>query len=141
MNFPDLLLCQGVYQLKLEPPFTPGMNLLGEVTELSRGVNNHAVGDTVTGAVRHDAFAEYALLDAISAFSLPRALSLARAAAYPSAYLTAYISVVQRAQLQADESVLVHGAVGGTGIAAVNLAKVIGATVIATLAKKKSLDF
>jgi NADPH2:quinone reductase len=132
VNFVDILLCQGKYQLKLEPPFTPGMNLAGEVVALGDGARGPAVGSHVVVAIRHGAFAEYALAEAASLEPLPAALGLAEAAAYPSAYLTAYVSLVRRANLQAGETVLVHGASGGTGLATVDLAKSLGATVIAS---------
>jgi NADPH2:quinone reductase len=143
-NFVDILLCQGKYQLKLEPPFTPGMNLVGEVVALGEGAVGEgaagpAVGAQVVAPIRHGGFAEYALAEAASLEPLPAALSLAEAAAYPSAYLTAYVSLVRRANLQAGEVVLVHGASGGTGLATVDLAKCLGATVIASSASDAKL--
>jgi NADPH:quinone reductase len=140
INFPDILLCQGKYQLKLEPPFTPGMNLAGEVMALGDGVQGPGVGAQVVAAVRHGAFAEYALAEAESLQLVPGAMSMAEAAAYPSAYLTAYVSLVRRANLQPGEVVLVHGASGGTGLATLELAKILGATVIATSANDVKLD-
>lgn len=139
VNFVDILLCQGKYQLKLEPPFTPGMNLVGEVVALGHGADGPAIGTQVVAAIRHGAFAEFALTEAASLEPLPAALSLAEAAAYPSAYLTAYVSLVRRANLQAGEVVLVHGASGGTGLATVDLAKSLGATVIASSASDAKL--
>ncbi len=139
VNFVDILLCQGKYQLKLEPPFSPGLNLVGEVVARGEGVTAPAVGDRVVAAVRHGGFAEFALADAQSLQPVPRALSLAEAAAYPSAYLTAYVSLVRRAQVQPGEVVLVHGASGGTGLATVDLARILGADVIATSGSDEKL--
>ena len=139
VGFQDILLCQGRYQLKLEPPFTPGMNLVGEVVALGENAAGPAPGAQVVAAVRHGAFAEYALADAEALQPMPAALSLAEAAAYPSAYLTAHVSLVRRANLQAGEVVLVHGASGGTGLATLDLAKILGATVIATSASDTKL--
>lgn len=139
INFVDILFCQGKYQLKLEPPFTPGMNLVGEVVALGEGADGPAVGARVVTAIRHGAFAEYALAEADSVQPVPAAMSVAEAAAYPSAYLTAYVSLARRANLQPGEVVLVHGASGGTGLATLDLAKILGATVIATSASDAKL--
>jgi NADPH:quinone reductase len=126
VNFVDILLCQGKYQLKLEPPFTPGMNLAGEVVALGEGADGPAVGTKVVAAVRQGAFAGYALAEADNLQPVPAGMSLVEAAAYPSAYLTAYVS-------------LVHGASGGTGLVTLDLAKILGATVIATSASDAKL--
>jgi NADPH2:quinone reductase len=139
VNFVDILLCQGKYQLKLEPPFTPGLNLVGTVAVLGEETAAPAIGSRVVAAIRHGGFAEFAVADAASLQPMPQALSLAEAAAYPSAYLTAYVSLVRRARLQAGETVLVHGASGGTGLATVDLAKILGARVIATSASEAKL--
>jgi len=140
VNFPDILLCQGKYQLKLEPPFTPGMDLAGEVAELGEGVDGFGVGDAVAGGARFGGFAEYAVVRADGLQAKPEAMSFAEAAAYPAAYLTAYVSLVRRANLQEGETLLVHGASGGVGLAAVDLGKILGATVIATSGSDAKLD-
>jgi NADPH2:quinone reductase len=140
VNFVDILLCQGKYQLKLEPPITPGMNLAGEVVALGEGADGPAVGTKVVAAVRQGAFAEFALAEADNLQPVPAGMGVAAAAAYPSAYLTAYVSLVRRANLQPGEVVLVHGASGGTGLATLDLAKILGATVIATSANDTKLE-
>jgi NADPH:quinone reductase len=140
VSFPDILLCQGKYQLKLEPPFTPGMNLAGEVVALGDGAEGPTSGTKVVASIRHGAFAEYALADVAGLQPMPAGMSVAEAAAYPSAYLTAYVSLVRRANLQPGEVVLVHGASGGTGLATLDLAKILGATVIATSASDTKLE-
>jgi len=132
INFPDLLLCRGLYQLKLEPPFTPGMNVCGIVDSLGAGVTDFKVGDAVVGAIRHGGFAEYLVAAQEHLHTAPPNLSASEAASYPTAYLTAYVALVRRARLAPGETVLVHGASGGVGLATVDLAKLLGATVIAT---------
>ena len=140
VNFPDILICQGKYQLKLEPPFTPGMDLAGEVDALGEGVDTFAIGDAVAGGARFGGFAEYAIVNAKGLQAKPEAMSFAEAAAYPAAYLTAYVSLVRRANLQEGETLLVHGASGGVGLAAVDVGKILGATVIATSGSDAKLE-
>ncbi|MEO0548517.1 MAG: NADPH:quinone oxidoreductase family protein [Pseudomonadota bacterium] len=132
INFPDLLLCQGKYQLKLDPPFTPGMDMSGEVAALGEGVEGFAVGDAVCGGARFGGFAEYALASADGLQRKPDNLSFEAAASYSAAYLTAYVALVRRGHLKARETLVVHGASGGVGMAAVDVGKLLGATVIAT---------
>ena len=132
INYPDLLLCQGKYQLKLDPPFTPGMDIAGEVIALGDGVDGFKLGDAVCGGNKHGGFAEYAVVPARGLWKKPNTFSFTQAAAYPAAYLTAYVSLVRRGGLRAGETLLVHGASGGVGMAAVQVGKLLGATVIAT---------
>ena len=132
LNFPDILLCQGKYQLKLEPPFTPGMDIAGEIDAIGEGVENFVVGEAVVGGMRFGGFAEFAVVSTEGLQKKPSQLSFAEAAAYQVAYLTAYVALVRRANLQAGETLLVHGASGGVGMAAVDIGKLLGATVIAT---------
>lgn len=140
VNFPDILLCQGKYQLKLKPPFTPGMDMAGIVDAVGEGVSGFAAGDEVVGGARFGAFAEYALASAAGLQMKPGNMSFSEAAAYPAAYLTAYVALVRRANLQAGETLLVHGASGGVGLAAVDVGKLLGATIIATSASDEKLD-
>ena len=139
VNFPDILLCQGKYQLKLEPPFTPGMDISGEVDAVGDGVDSFAIGDAVAGGARFGGFAEYAIVNAAGLQRKPDSMSLSEAAAYPAAYITAYVALVRRANLQEGETLLVHGASGGVGLAAVDVGKLLGATVIATSASDEKL--
>ncbi|MEL6857662.1 MAG: NADPH:quinone oxidoreductase family protein [Pseudomonadota bacterium] len=132
INFPDLLLCQGKYQLKLDPPFTPGMDLAGTIESCGDGVDGFAVGDEVCGGARFGAFADYAVVKADGLQHKPANFSFAEAASYSAAYLTAYVALVRRGRLQPGETLLVHGASGGVGMAAVDVGKLLGATVIAT---------
>ena len=132
LNFPDILLCQGKYQLKLEPPFTPGMDIAGEIDAVGEGVDGFMVGEAVVGGMRFGGLAEFAVVSTEGLQKKPSHLSFAEAAAYQVAYLTAYVALVRRANLQAGETLLVHGASGGVGMAAVDIGKLLGATVIAT---------
>lgn len=132
INFPDLLLCQGKYQLKLEPPFTPGMDIAGTVDATGDGETTFSPGDEVCGGARFGGFAEYAIVQAEGLQKKPDNLSFDQAASYSAAYLTAYVALVRRGRLQAGETLLVHGASGGVGMAAVDVGKLLGATVIAT---------
>ena len=140
VNFPDLLMSQGKYQMKPELPFTQGMECAGIVEAVGEGVAEFAPGDRVVGGNKTGAFAENAVLPAAGLSRVPETMELAEAAAYPAAYLTAYVALVRRANLQAGETLLVHGASGGVGMAAVDVGKLLGATVIATSASDKKLD-
>lgn len=132
INYPDILLCQGKYQLKLEPPFTPGMDIAGTVAAIGDDVHGFAVGDAVCGGARFGGFAEYAVLSTDGLQKKPVNLTFEQAASYSAAYLTAYVALVRRGRLQSGETLLVHGASGGVGMAAVDVGKLLGATVIAT---------
>lgn len=139
VNFPDLLMTRGEYQFKPPLPFTPGLDLAGEVAALGADVIGFDVGDAVVGGARLGGFAEYAVVEAAGLNPKPEALSFAEAAAYPAAYLTAYVALVRRAQAKPGEWVLVHGAAGGVGLAAVDLAKQLGCKVIAASASDEKL--
>ncbi|WP_162247188.1 MULTISPECIES: NADPH:quinone oxidoreductase family protein [unclassified Caulobacter] len=140
VNFPDLLMTRGEYQFRPPLPFTPGLDLCGEVAALGEGVTAFQVGDAVVGGARLGGFAQYAVLAAESLKPKPARLSFAEGAAYGAAYLTAYVALVRRARLEPGEWVLVHGAAGGVGLAAVDLAKALGARVIAASASDAKLE-
>lgn len=139
LNFPDLLMTEGKYQLKPELPFTLGMELAGIVDDVGEGVTAFRPGDEVAGGSRIGAFSEYIAMPAAGLRKKPAALSFAEASAYGAAYLTAYVSLVRRGHLQPGETLLVHGASGGVGLAAVEVGKLLGATVIATSASDEKL--
>lgn len=139
VNFPDLLMTRGEYQFKPPLPFTSGMEMSGEVVEVGEGVTNVKVGDAVVGGAKTGAFAEYAVYPAAVLKPKPERLSFAQASAYGAAYLTAYVALVRRAQAQPGEWLLVHGASGGVGLAAVDLGKQLGLKVIATSASDEKL--
>lgn len=135
VNFPDLLMTRGAYQLKPDLPFVPGLEFAGEVDALGAGVPDWRVGDAVVGGNRFGAMAEYACVPAASLRPKPERLSWDEAAAYPVAYLTAYVALVRCARVAAGDWVLVHGAAGGVGLATVDLAGALGAHVIAAASR------
>lgn len=138
VNFPDLLMTRGEYQLKPPLPFTPGLDFCGEVAGLGEGVDAWRAGDLVVGGGL-GSFAEYLIAPAAALRAKPARLSTAEAAAYSAVYLTAYVALVRRARLEPGEWVLVHGAAGGVGLAAVDMAKALGARVIACASTEEKL--
>ena len=132
LNFPDLLMLKGLYQFKPKPPFISGMDFAGVVDAIGEGVSGLVHGQRVAGGGKTGAFAEYAITPASALEAVPDGIAMSTAAAYPAAYTTAYVSLVERAQLQAGETLLVHGASGGVGMATIDLGRLIGANVIAT---------
>jgi len=112
----------------------------GLVDAVGEGVTTFKVGDEVAGGARFGGFAEYAIVDTKGLQLKPKDMSFSEAAAYPAAYLTAYVALVCRGNLQSGETLLVHGASGGVGLAAVDVGKLLGATVIATSASDKKLE-
>jgi len=133
LNFPDLLMLRGEYQFKPEPPFTIGMDLCGVVDLAGEGVDLPR-GTRVAGGAKTGAFADYAICPASNLHAVPEAMTPSRAAAYPAAYTTAHVSLMARGQLQAGETLLVHGASGGVGMATLDVGRLLGARVIATTA-------
>ena len=131
LNFPDLLMTRGAYQFKPEPPFTLGMELAGEVIEADPG-SGFTTGERVMGGAKTGAFAELASIPAASLRPVPDGLDWNAAAALGAAYTTAWTGLVELGGLCAGQWVLVHGASGGVGMAAVDLARALGARVIAT---------
>ena len=131
LNFPDLLMTQGGYQFKPELPFTSGLEFAGEVIEADAD-SGFAPGDRVMGGNKTGAFAELASVPAGKLSPMPQGLDFAAAAAMGAAYSTAYTGLVELGGLQAGQWVLVHGASGGVGLAACDLARALGAKVIAT---------
>lgn len=139
INFPDILMVQGKYQFKPELPFSPGMEGAGIVLEVGEGVDHLKAGDEVVAGLRIGGFAEEAIAEASACRPIPKGMDFVKAAAYPAAYLTAYVALVIRGNLKAGETLLVHGASGGVGMAAVDVGKLLGATVIATGASDEKL--
>jgi NADPH:quinone reductase len=140
LNFPDLLMSQGAYQHKPALPFVLGLEGAGEVLALGTGVKSLSVGDPVCFGGRSGAIAERIVLPASDVRPMPRRFDFRQGAAYRVGALTAYVALVRRAQLQAGETLLVHGASGGMGMAAVQLGVHLGATVIATASSQQKLD-
>jgi len=131
VNFPDILTVQGKYQHKPPLPFTPGTEAAGDVIAVGSEVRNVAVGDRVI-AGGLGCYAEELQVPAMALRKIPAGIGYAEAASFTVAYLTAYVALVRRAELQSGEWLLVHGAAGGVGLAAVDLGRVFGAKVIAT---------
>ena len=131
-NFPDVLLCRGTYQVRPPLPFTPGVELCGEVAGIGPEVTGFAVGDRVIGGtvLPSGGFAEYALVDAGLTFPVPEGLDDAEAAPFLLTYQTGWFGLHRRARLAAGETLLVHAAAGGVGSGAVQLGKAAGARVI-----------
>lgn len=132
VNFPDLLMIQGKYQFKPPLPFAPGTEAAGNVEACGAGVTRFKEGDPVVVGMRYGGFAEAANVTVDQVRPLPGAMDYAKAACYQTAYLTAYVALYRRGDLQPGETLLVHGATGGVGMAAVDLGKHFGADVIAT---------
>jgi NADPH:quinone reductase len=131
-NFPDVLMCQGTYQVRPPLPFTPGVELCGEVVETAPDVTRFSSGDRVIGGapVLAGGFAEYALMAADRVFLAPGVLDDAEAAPFLLTYQTGWFGLHRRANLQPGETLLVHAAAGGVGTAAIQLGKAAGARVI-----------
>ncbi|TFF25332.1 NADPH:quinone oxidoreductase family protein [Jiella endophytica] len=148
VNYPDGLLVQGLYQARPELPFIPGMEAAGRVVAVGPDVSRHAVGDRVVVQLSHGAYAERVLADEKAAMPLPDSVSDEAACALVCAYGTSHHALKQRAKLASGETLLVLGAAGSTGIAAIEIGKIIGARVIAVasseekraLAKAKGAD-
>lgn len=131
-NFPDVLMIRGSYHRKPELPFIVGGECAGRVLEVGREVRRFKPGDHVVGGAFTGGFAEQRQLPEASLRRVPDGADLAIAACFTTAYLTAYVALVRRGRLQAGETLLVHGASGGVGLAAVDLGRLLGARVIAT---------
>ncbi len=132
LNFPDLLMTRGEYQYRPEPPFVPGMEIAGEVIEIGGGVAGIAIGDRVMGGTKTGGFAEQIILPLTAISGLPPALSFEEGACWRAAAITAWHALHDKAALKKGESILVLGASGGVGMAAVKLAKHLGAFIIGT---------
>lgn len=140
LTFPDTLIIQGKYQIKPEMPFIVGAEGAGVVSEIGVDVTNVAVGDEVIFIGSHGGYCERAVMPAMMVIPKPPLQTFAQAAGIGMNYLTSYHALKQRAQLQAGETVLVLGAAGGVGITAVELAKQMGATVIAAASTEEKLE-
>jgi len=139
LNYPDLLMTRGEYQFKPEPPFIAGLEMAGEVVEAAPG-SGFAVGDRVRGGAKTGAFAEYVALPASALRHMPEGMDFPAAAAMGAAYHTAYVALVEIGGLQAGQTVLVHGASGGVGLAACDLARALGGRVIAATHREDKLE-
>jgi NADPH:quinone reductase len=138
INFPDILMTAGEYQLKPELPFTPGVEAAGEVIEVA-GANGVAVGDRVIVKMRHGAYADEAVVAPSQLIRMPSTFDYAEGATFLAAHGTAYHALIDRGKVQPGEVLLVHGAGGGVGLAAVEMGKMLGATVIAAASSEEKL--
>jgi NADPH:quinone reductase len=132
VQYVDVLMLAGKYQFRPEPPFIPGNEGAGEVVALGPGVDSFKLGDRIMSRQRLGAFAELANCKAADCDLIPSALSLEEGAVFRNVYQTAYHALLQRGRLKAGEWVLIHGAAGGIGLPAIQIAKLYGARVIAT---------
>ena len=139
VNFPDVLMIEGNYQSRPDFPFSPGGEFSGIVTEVADDVANWSVGDEVFGSLGHGCFAEKILVNARALRAKPSSMSFAVAAGISTTYGTSYYALKQRANLQPGETLLVLGAAGGVGLAAVELGKAMGARVIAAASSDEKL--
>ncbi len=139
VNFPDVLMIQNKYQHRQTPPFSPGYEIAGVVKSLGGGVTNVAVGDAGVAMLRSGGFVEEAIVPAERFWRIPRDIDFVDAAAFPLAYGTAYHALEDRAKLKPGEMLLVLGAAGGVGLAAVQLGKLMGARVIACASSEEKL--
>jgi NADPH2:quinone reductase len=139
VNFADTLLIQGKYQLKPAPPFSPGMEVGGEVLECGEGVTDLKPGDRVMAVLSYGGYAEEVVAPVVAVVPLPPNMDFITAAGFPVAYGTSHLALTHRARLQPGENLLVHGASGGVGLTAVEIGKVLGATVIATASSPEKL--
>jgi len=140
LNFPDLLMTYGKYQFRPDPPFVPGMDAAGEIIEISANVSKVKVGDRVMAGSKGGTLAEQMAVPETAVSILPEALSYEEGSCWSTAANTAWHGLVEQGKLQPGESVLILGASGGVGLAAVKLARDIGATVIGTASTKQKRE-
>jgi NADPH:quinone reductase len=141
-NFPDVLMCRGAYQVRPPLPFTPGIELCGEIVAVGDGVTGLAVGERVLGgsSLPGGAYAEFAVMNAENVFPAPEGLDDAEAAAFFITYQTGWFGLHRRARLAAGETLLVHAAAGGVGSGAVQLGKAAGARVIGVVGGEQKAE-
>jgi NADPH2:quinone reductase len=139
INFPDILMAAGEYQLKPPLPFTPGVEAAGDVVEVGSVATGVAVGDRVIVKMRYGAYADEAVVEPSQLTPLPSAFDYAEGATFLAAHGTAYHALIDRGQVKPGEVLLVHGAGGGVGLAAVEMGKMLGATVIAAASSEQKL--
>jgi len=140
VNFADSLMISNQYQHKPPLPIIPGMEAGGEIIEVGPGVDHLTIGDRVIGYARLGYFAEEATVSAAQVFKMPKKMNFLQAAAFPISYGTAHVGLEHRAQLKPGEVLLVTGAAGGVGIAAIEVGKALGARVVAAASTTEKLD-
>jgi NADPH2:quinone reductase len=141
LNFPDLLIITGKYQFKPALPFSPGFEIAGTVEKIGAGVTKFSEGQQVIAQVPVGGFAEYAIAEEAYAHPKPDSMSDEQAAAFPLVYQTSYFGIAYRGALKKGETVLVHSAAGGVGLAAVQIARALGAgQIIGTVGSDEKLE-
>jgi NADPH2:quinone reductase len=141
LNFYDILLIQGKYQVKPPRPFTPGSEIAGTVDAVGEGVTGFNIGDRVQAIASSGGFAEYSLAPAAKSFRIPDAMSFEEAAAMIVIYQTSYLALTGRTTVKPGEWLLVHAAAGGVGLSAMQIGKALGARIIATAGSEEKLQF
>lgn len=139
LNFADTLMIQGKYQERPPFPFSPGLEVSGEVSESGSAVDDFAPGDRVIALCGHGGLAEQVVVPAANAVRVPQAMDFVTAAGFSVVYGTAHVGLERRARLLPGEALLVHGAAGGVGLAAVQVGRQMGARVIATAGSEEKL--
>ncbi|MGH2480102.1 MAG: NADPH:quinone oxidoreductase family protein, partial [Ktedonobacteraceae bacterium] len=139
INFPDTLIIEGKYQFKPDMPFSPGGEVAGVVKEIGEGVKGVKVGDRVIAFTGWGGFAEEVLVEAAKLIPIPERMDFATASAFVMVYGTSHYALKDRARIKPGETLLVLGAAGGVGLAAVELCKVMGAHVIAAASSEEKL--
>ena len=141
VNFPDVLTVQGKYQFKPELPFVPGVEVAGIVAAVGEGVTSRKVGERVIATLPIGGFSEQCIGSEYGSFGMGETMSYEQAAGFAITYGTSYYALKQQAKIQPGETLLVLGAAGGVGIATIQIAKAMGATVIAAASTEEKLDF
>jgi NADPH2:quinone reductase len=139
LNFADTLMIQGKYQERPDFPFSPGLEVAGEVLAVGSQVEDLAAGDPVIAFCGHGGLAERVVVAAANAIPIPDGMDFVTAAGFAVVYGTAHVGLERRGQLAPGEVLLVHGAAGGVGLAAVEVGRQMGATVIATASSEEKL--
>ena len=140
VNFPDVLMIQGLYQLKPPFPFSPGLEVAGDIVEVAGNVRDLQVGQRVMATMMYGGFAEEVVVPATTVLPMPVEMSYEHGAGFPLVYGTSHVALTHRAQLKAGETLLVLGAAGGVGLTAVELGKHLGARVIAAASSPEKLE-
>ena len=139
LNFADILMVGGSYQEKPAFPFSPGMEVAGEIMETGDAVTGYEIGDRVMAVLNYGGFAEEAIANVVDLMKIPENLDFDTAAAFPIAYGTGHMGLVGKAKLKRGESLIVHGASGGVGLAAVDVGKAVGANVVAVTSGEEKI--
>jgi len=139
VNFPDALMIQGLYQLKPPFPFSPGLEVAGNIIDVGPGVDAERVGQRIMATMMFGGFAEEVVVPQSSALPMPENMAYESGAGFPLVYGTAHVALSRRARLQAGETLLVLGAAGGVGLAAVEIGKLMKARVIAAASSAQKL--